>query len=80
MHKGEGALSERSRTPPVSTFVVRFWREWSTATGRWRGRIEHVQSGRSADFLDLEAVLDFVRAHGVTDDPPGGREIDRESE
>jgi hypothetical protein len=50
------------------TFVVRFWHEWSAAGPRWRGQIEHVQSGESATFLDLEQMLDFVRRSGVMAD------------
>jgi hypothetical protein len=46
---------------PVSTFVVRIWHEWSAAGSRWRGRIEHLQSGESAAFLDLEETLAFIR-------------------
>jgi hypothetical protein len=52
----------------VSTFVVRFWQEWSAAGPRWRGRIEHVQSGESAAFLDLDGMLEFVRRSGVMAD------------
>lgn len=63
-------MAERSWVPPASTFVIRFWREWSTATGRWRGRIEHVQSGQSADFVGLEGVLEFVQSLGVMADSP----------
>ena len=51
--------------PPASTFVIRFWREWSAAGSRWRGRIEHVQSGQRADFVELESILEFVRGLGV---------------
>ena len=58
-------MAESSPVPPVSTFVVRFWREWSAAGPRWRGRIEHVQSGESAAFLDVDGMLDFVRRIGV---------------
>ena len=58
-------MTERTRVPPTSTFVLRFWREWSDAEGRWRGRIEHVQSGRGVDFLDLEGALEFVQDQGV---------------
>jgi hypothetical protein len=54
--------------PPISTFVVRFWQEWSAAGPRWRGRIEHVQSGQSATFLDLEGMLDFIRRFGAMPD------------
>jgi len=58
-------MAERSRTAPASTFVIRFWREWSATQGRWRGRIEHVQSGQRADFVGLEGISDFVRGFGI---------------
>ena len=58
-------MTEPSPVPPISTFVVRFWQEWSAAGPRWRGRIEHVQSGESAAFLDLNEMLDFFRRVGV---------------
>jgi hypothetical protein len=57
-----------SPDPPVSTFVVRFWREWSAAGPRWRGRIEHVQSSQSATFLSLQGMLGFVLDCGVMAD------------
>ncbi|RMF36410.1 MAG: hypothetical protein D6759_03655 [Chloroflexi bacterium] len=58
-------MAEPPPRPPVSTFVIRFWHEWSAAGPRWRGRIEHVQSGEGTTFLDLEGLLDFVRRFGV---------------
>jgi hypothetical protein len=58
-------MAEPSSVPPISTFVVRFWQEWSAAGSRWRGRIEHVQSGESAAFLDVDGMLEFVRRVGV---------------
>ena len=58
-------MAEPSPVPPISTFVVRFWQEWSAGGSRWRGRIEHVQSGESATFLDVDGMLDFVRRVGV---------------
>jgi hypothetical protein len=61
-------MSEPDPTPPVSTFVVRFWREWSAAGPRWRGRIEHVQNRQSANFTELDAMLDFIRRFGVLAD------------
>ena len=51
--------------PPINTFVVRFWREWSVAGPRWRGQIDHVQSGASARFLELEEMLDVIQGFGV---------------
>jgi hypothetical protein len=53
-------------TTVTTTFVVRFWREWTGAESRWRGRIEHVQSGQQADFLYLDDMLRFLRQMGVT--------------
>jgi hypothetical protein len=52
---------ESPPTPPINTFVVRIWHEWSAEGSRWRGRIEHLQSGESTAFLDLEVALTFIR-------------------
>jgi hypothetical protein len=54
-----------SSIPPASTFVIRFWCEWSVSGSRWRGRIEHVQSGQRTDFVELQGILEFVQAFGV---------------
>ena len=56
--------------PTMATFVVRFWRETSGGELRWRGQIEHVQSGQSTAFLDLDAMLTFLRRFGVEADVP----------
>jgi hypothetical protein len=61
-------MAEPFPVPPVSTFVVRFWQEWSAAGPRWRGHIEHVQSGESIAFLSLDGMLDFVRRFGIIAD------------
>ena len=61
-------MAELSPAHPVSTFVVRFWQEWSAAGPRWRWRIEHVQSGESAAFLGLDRMLDFIRSFGAMPD------------
>jgi len=61
-------MTESPAVPPTSTFVVRFWQEWSAAGPRWRGRIEHVQSGECAAFLGLDGMLDFVRSFGAMPD------------
>ena len=47
------------------TFVVRFWRETSGGELRWRGQIEHAQSGERAAFLELDVMLSFLRRFGV---------------
>ena len=70
-------MSESSRVPTVSTFVLRFWREQSAAGSRWRGRIEHVLSGDSAAFIHLDQMLEFLRRFGVIvedENPPAGEE------
>ena len=69
-------MAEPSGVPPASTFVIRFWREWSAAGSRWRGRIEHVQSGESATSLDLQGLLDFVQRHGIMADHADGHQIE----
>ena len=61
-------MAESPSVPPASTFVARFWHEWSADGPRWRGRIEHVQSGESAAFLGLDGMLDFVRHFGTMAD------------
>jgi hypothetical protein len=61
-------MAEPSPVPPINTFIVCFWQEWSAAGPRWRGRIEHVQSGESAAFLDLKGMLDFIRRFGAMPD------------
>jgi hypothetical protein len=51
-------------SPPTTTFVLRFWREWSPAP-HWRGQIRHLESGASAAFLDLERAMGFIQQLGV---------------
>lgn len=63
-------MAEGRSNPPASTFVVRFWREWSAAGSRWRGQVEHVQSGQSATSPDLEGIVSFFQRHGVMDEGP----------
>ncbi len=59
---------EPSRATPANTFVIRSWRERSVAGPRWRGRIEHIQSGETTIFLDVDATLDFLRRLGIIPD------------
>ena len=53
------------RTSSMVTFVVRFWRDTSAGEERWRGQIEHVQSGEGVAFLDAEGMWRFVRQFGI---------------
>jgi hypothetical protein len=59
-------MAETAAAPPLSTFVVRFWREWSAAGPRWRGQVDHVQSGRTAAFLDLQELPAIFLSFGIT--------------
>jgi hypothetical protein len=48
----------------VKTFVVRLWTEQKDAHGRpvkWRGVIEHVQSGKKQHFEGVEQLLELLR-------------------
>lgn len=54
-----------SPSSTLVTFVVRFWRETSAGEQRWRGQIEHAQSGEKAAFLELEAMLSFLCRFGI---------------
>ena len=58
-------MAEPSPVPPTSTFVVRLWQEWSAAGSRWRGRIEHVQSGQRLGFQDLDRMVGFIHSFGA---------------
>ncbi len=58
-------MTEPTPDPFVSTFVVRFLREWSAAGPRWRGRIEQIPSGKSAAFLRQEVMWEFIQGLGV---------------
>jgi hypothetical protein len=67
-------MTEPTPDPFVSTFVVRFLREWSAAGPRWRGRIEQIPSGKSVAFLHQEVMWEFMQDLGVVVDgrPPSG--------
>jgi hypothetical protein len=58
-------MAQTPEVPPVSTFVVRFWREWSVAGPRWRGQVDHVQSGQTNRFVALDELLAIIRSYGV---------------
>jgi hypothetical protein len=62
-----------SPPPPASTFIVRFWWDRSGDESRWRGHIQHVQSGECASCLDLEGILDVIQYLRVMTDPLGER-------
>lgn len=57
------------RTSPMVTFVVRFWHETSAGEVRWRGCIEHVQSGRRVHFSDTDGLLASLQRFSIAMDP-----------
>ena len=61
-------VAEPPLAPPISTFIVRFWRDWSAAGPRWCCRVEHIQSGQSATVLRLDGLLNFIRRLGIMAD------------
>jgi hypothetical protein len=73
----QSRMTEPFPVPTISTFVVRFWQEWSAAGPRWRGRIEHVPSGKSAAFLHQEVMWEFIQGFGiVVDDTNQSRTVE----
>ena len=73
-------VADLPSSPPVSTFILRFWREWSSSGTRWRGHIEHIQSGESATSLGLHEILDFLQDHGIMVNHSNEYEIDTPDE
>ena len=64
-------MAEPSSISAASTFIIRFWLERSAAGSRWRGRIEHVESGESTAFLTTGRMLEFMQGTGVMTDHAG---------
>jgi len=58
-------VDDTSQRTFVNIFVIRVWCEPSLDTPRWRGRIEHLQSGQRAAFQDPERILAFIHASGA---------------
>ena len=54
-------FTEDKPAPPLSTFIVRFWRELGASQVCWRGQVQHVQSGDKIAFADETALLSFLR-------------------
>jgi len=53
----------------IDTYVVRIRQEASLHGSRWYGRIEHLQSGRTLTFQDMEKMLAFIRSSGAIENP-----------
>lgn len=50
----------RDSATPMNTFVVRFWRQPRQDEIRWHGQVLHIQSGETAAFADVEALVSFM--------------------
>lgn len=49
----------------IHAFIVKLWlehREIEGANPEWRGRIDHVQSGKRIYFRDTAKILQFIRS------------------
>lgn len=66
-----------NNSQPLSTFVIRIWKEWSTDGGIWRGNIEHLESKKRSGFQDLESMLEFLKTFGLLSNEP--RTIEHEA-
>jgi hypothetical protein len=60
----------------IVTFIVRFWRQTTAGRLRWRGSIEHVQSGRCTHFLGADGLLRSLHQFGIGTDSQPGYEIE----
>jgi hypothetical protein len=58
-------MTETPSAPPLTTFVVRFRREWWVAGGQCRGQIEHLQGDEGATFLTWHQMVALVECFGI---------------
>lgn len=54
-------INKQNSVPPLNTFIVRFWRESDQLTVRWRGQIQHIQTGEQLSFAQEKPMLTFIR-------------------
>ena len=67
-------MSDPAPEPTATAiFVLRFWREWSGAQPRWRGRVQHVQSGEEMNFIGTDGLLLFLERFGIRVSAQTGR-------
>lgn len=59
-------MVEPDAIPPTSTFVIRWWKEYSSSETYWRGWIKHIQSGQQVTFQDARSMLHFMRSFGIS--------------
>jgi hypothetical protein len=51
---------DRPGFPVSQSFVVQFAVDTLPAANRYRGRVEHIDSGRSQRFASLDELMSFV--------------------
>jgi hypothetical protein len=57
--------------PSRRTFLLRFSNAAAPRVGNYRGRIEHIPTGRTARFTSLEGIDEFVQE--ILDDDEDGQ-------
>ena len=68
---GSGPRGGGFSLPVSRSFVVQFTRDTAPAARCFRGRVEHIESGRSRRFASLDELVAFVGevlATGETDE------------
>ncbi len=57
--------SLRGGNQPDQLFAIRMWPEQDSTEVKgysWRGHVRHTNSGQESEFIDLEAMFDFIRS------------------
>ncbi|MBI4733016.1 MAG: hypothetical protein HY781_12990 [Chloroflexi bacterium] len=55
--------------PDSEVFVIRIWGA-ARSDGSWRGRIDHVNSGRSLLIEEIQQVVPFIQIFSPVRQPP----------
>lgn len=58
-------MTEPDATQLKNTFVIRFCRSCRERGPCWRGRIEHVQSGKYLSFFNPADMLEFIYSFNI---------------
>ena len=67
-----GTARDQPSLPTQRAFVVRLYAESKVEKGQFKGRVEHIVSGRSTRFATMKALKDFMRqvlTEGRADEP-----------
>lgn len=58
-------MAENDHRQANSIFVIRFYRSYQNTGPTWRGRIEHVQSGKWLYFYHPGDMLRFIQGFDI---------------